>query len=85
MTFQEQINLLRAGGVPMPLTSGQATAQAVRLRSKGIPYTSIAVVMAAYHGYWITAAAWQRRCRDAGSAPKHNSTGPRVPPRKRAS
>ena len=87
MTFQEQINLLRAGEVPMPLLTGQATAQAVRLRQSGLSYTSIAVVMATYHGWRLSGAGWRVRCRAAGVPGKPLSNGTmRLPPqRKQAS
>lgn len=81
MTFQEQLNLMRAGGVPLPLMPGQATAQAVRLRAEGMPYTSIAIVMGTYHGTRLTSQGWYRRCRENGSPPKLNQ----LPPQRRAS
>jgi hypothetical protein len=75
MTFQDQLNLLRAGDVPIPLMSGQATAQAVRLRATGLSYGSISMVMATYHGWRLSGAAWHKRCREAGSPPKHYADG----------
>lgn len=86
MTFQEQMILLRAGEAPLPLLSGQATAQALRLRGDGLTYTSISRVMATYHGWRLTGDAWRIRCRSAGAPGKHHANGSlRVAPTKRAS
>lgn len=79
MTFQEKLNLLRAGGVPLPLMPGQATAQALRLRSKGLSYSSIAVVMDVYHGSDLAEGSWRRRCRENGAPVKRNQ----IPPHQR--
>jgi hypothetical protein len=56
----------------LPLLSGQATAQALRLRTLGLSYTSIARVMDTYHGWRMSEAGWRKRCRDAGAVPKHH-------------
>jgi len=42
---------LRAGRAAIPLSASQATAQAMRLRRRGLTYAHIAVVMDLYHGH----------------------------------
>jgi hypothetical protein len=39
----------------------------LRLRACGMTYRAVAVAMAEYHGYWLSGAAWQRRCRLRGA------------------
>jgi hypothetical protein len=70
------IGELRAGGTPLPLrrTSGTATAQALALRTAGLNYRAIALVMSTYHGIDISPHAWGRRCQSAG-APKYARRG----------
>lgn len=85
MNFQDQINLLRAGEPPLPLMQGQATAQALRLRSQGLSYNTVAAVMATYHGYRLTGYAWRARCRRAGESPTPLLDGTARPaPRRKA-
>jgi hypothetical protein len=52
---------------PVRLTDEEATVQALRLRACGMTYRAVAVAMAEYHGYWLSGAAWQRRCRLRGA------------------
>lgn len=59
----------RAGNAPLPLTAGQAQAQALRLRRAGLSYHSIAEVMDLYHGIRRQPDTWSRHCRRAGAPP----------------
>ena len=64
----ELLDLMRQGKPPLPLTDGQARAQAYRLRVKhGMPYTDIAKVMGEYHGVWKGQTEWRRTCREKGA------------------
>lgn len=83
MTFQEQLERLRGEGTPLPLLPGQAVAQAVRLRARGMTYPGIAAVMEMYHGAVANPGTWRERCRNAGAAPKHHTNGLRLPPARR--
>jgi hypothetical protein len=64
--LQEHLNRLRTGWPLVTLTHGQAVAQAKRLRIRGMSYSGISHAMAAYHGYYLSAGAWQRRLRRLG-------------------
>ena len=62
---------LRAGDSPLPLSNGQALAQAYRLRVKhGFSYRTLARLMGEYHGAWHDATYWQRHCRLRGAPAK---------------
>jgi hypothetical protein len=70
--LHEKLQGLRNGRpAPLPLLDGQATAQAVRLRSRGMSYTDIAITMATYHHVFISPAGWRSRCRQAGEPPRY--------------
>jgi hypothetical protein len=64
--LQDHLAHLRTGWPIVRLNDAQATEQALRLRRRGMSYSGIAHTMAAYHGYWLTQQAWQRRCRRFG-------------------
>jgi hypothetical protein len=61
-----QLDQLRRDQGPLPLTDGQATAQAIRLRQRHLSYRDISVVMGTYHGHWLGESSWRKRCRNAG-------------------
>ena len=64
----ELLDQLRNGQPLLPLTVGQASAQAYRLRMKhGLPYTALAQVMGEYHGVWMGESYWRTRCRHQGA------------------
>lgn len=64
----ELLDLMRKGLPPLPLTVGQARAQAYRLRTKhAIPYTVLARVMGEYHGVWKSEKCWRNICREQGA------------------
>jgi hypothetical protein len=67
--LHDRLEALRHGQALLPLTKGQAIAQAVRLRRDGMTYHDIAVAMRTYHGTAATAAAWRYRCRARGVPP----------------
>lgn len=82
--LQASLNRIREGDDLVTLTDAQATAQAMRLRSQGLPYIWIAKVMGTYHGAWYSEAWWRGRCRAAGAPAKHYPNGTlRVPPQLR--
>lgn len=64
--LQAHLALMRGDPV-VPLTGIQAIKQACKLRSLGISYASIALVMGVYHGEWYTARRWGHVCRKAGT------------------
>lgn len=72
--LQDHLACLRGGKPLIRLSDEEATEQAHRLRMLGMGYSGIAMVMALYHGYWLTEAAWTYRCRNLG-APR--TKGPR--------
>lgn len=72
MELQDKLNALRTGEPPVPMTRGQADAQALRLRVQyRMPYTEIAKVMGVYHGVWIGSDAWRWRLRQRGAPPSY--------------
>ena len=81
--LQQSLALMRADMAPMPLTQGQALAQAERLRRRNMTYGGISIAMDAYHGVRKSPRAWQEAMRRRGLPPKHYSTGLRVPPQLR--
>lgn len=64
------LNELRTGGNPLPLTDGQATAQAMRLHQAGLSFNSIAAVMSMYHQQHRSPNAWRARLVKAGCPPR---------------
>jgi hypothetical protein len=78
--LQDHLDRLRAGEPVIPLRDGQALAQARRLRTAGLSYTSVAHVMALYHGAVKSPDAWRWNMRRLGMPPKHHSDGPRLAP-----
>lgn len=67
--LQRRLDALRAGRAPLPMTEGEAIVHAVRLRSGGMTYGMVALVMAVYHGRFWAEATWRRRCRAHGAVP----------------
>jgi hypothetical protein len=67
----EQIVLakhMRDGQPLLPLSIGQAEAQAYRLRVKHqLTYTAIARIMGEYHGVWRSDTCWRASCRRFGA------------------
>jgi hypothetical protein len=64
------VQRLRDGLPAVPLTSGQADAQALRLREAGLSYGAIARVMRSYHGVGMNENTWRHRLRRLGVEPK---------------
>lgn len=64
--LQAHLNMMR-GEAPIPLAGMQAVKQAYRLRMRGLPYTSIALIMGVYHGAWFSTTRWSRVCREMGA------------------
>jgi hypothetical protein len=84
--LQQSLALMRAHQAPLPLLNGQATAQAMRLRQRGLTYQTIAVVMGTYHGVYKSETAWRSALRSKGAPPRHHNNGSlRVPPQPRRS
>jgi hypothetical protein len=73
--LQEHVHQLRCGQPPLPLTDGQAVAQAMRLRFRGVSYPQIAVVMGMYHGHWFSSTRWRHACRARGVPPINRGFG----------
>jgi hypothetical protein len=69
------VQRLRDGQPPVPLTDGQATAQALRLRQAGMSYPQISTVMKIYHGVGGGEEAWRRRLHKAGAPRKRHGIG----------
>lgn len=55
---------------PLPLTKGQANAQAARMRARGLSYSAMAHVMGVYHGNWRSPEQWRYACRNQGAEPR---------------
>jgi hypothetical protein len=65
------LDALRQGRPLLPLSVGQAAAQAYRIRVKhDLPYGAIARVMGEYHGIWKGEQYWRRHCRSLGAPMK---------------
>ena len=75
--LQEHLTRMRAGEPPLPLTRGQAIAQASRLRRAGMSYGAIATAMLVYHGHTGSSEAWRHTCRSNGCPPMHYADGSR--------
>jgi hypothetical protein len=82
--LQQSLALMRAHDAPLPLTEGQALAQAMRLRQHGMTYRTIAMVVGTYHGVYYAEDWWRRNLRSRGFPPRHHANGTlRVPPNAR--
>lgn len=80
----QSLALMRAHQAPLPLLGGQAVAQAMRLRRRGLTYGSIAIVMGTYHGVYKSEDTWRQALRSRGVPAKHHPNGSlRVPPQMR--
>jgi hypothetical protein len=84
MTLQENLDLLRKAGTPLPLTGMPEVVQAMRLRRAGLAYSALTTVMREYHGSTRTEHTWRNLLRSHGAPAKHYADGSRrVPPQLR--